>query len=130
MIVEMPISAPAPRPSLPSMIVIRDKENGREIISLRASTLEGADLSKMRLRYADLSNQNMHLANLNGAALWGADLRGADLRGSDMRNTNLRKANLKGAKLHGANLTNALYDMDTVWPDDFDLSWEAIVLAE
>jgi hypothetical protein len=116
----------APAPAL----VIRDKENGRELFKSRSASLECADLSKSRLRYADLSGQNLHLANLNGANLWGADLSGADLRGADLRNANLRRVNLEGARLAGANLTDAMYDPHTIWPDDFDLSWEAVKLIE
>ena len=113
-----------------AQVVIRDKETGKEIRTFRGGSLEGADLSKTRFRYADLRGQNMHFANLNASNFWGADMRGADLRGADLRGANLRRANLEDAKLAGANLTDAIYDQQTVWPADFDLSWERVRLVE
>jgi uncharacterized protein YjbI with pentapeptide repeats len=66
---------------------------------------------------ADLSNANLHLADLRGAQLIGAnlsnaflkaaDLRGADLFLADLSNAFLRKAHLSGATLDSANLNSA-----------------------
>jgi len=111
-------------------IVLKDKGNGRVLKIHRGYTLERADLSRGRLRYVDLRGHNLHLANLNGANLWGADLRETDLRGADLRGANLRRVNLEGAKLAGANLTGAMYDSQTVWPEGFDLTWEAVELVD
>jgi len=112
------------------MIVIRDKERGTEVWTVRSHTLENCDLAKLRLRYAGLYSQNLKCANLAGANLWGADLRWADLRGANLRGANLRRANLSGAKLAGADLRDALYDSQTQWPEGFDADFEGVKLTE
>lgn len=112
------------------MIVIKDKERGNEVWTVRSHTLEGTNLARVRLRYAGLFNQNMQRANLSGANLWGADLRFADLRGANLSGANLRRANLGGAKLTGANLWDAVYDEHTVWPEGFNVDLEGARLAE
>jgi uncharacterized protein YjbI with pentapeptide repeats len=109
-----------------SMLVIRDKDTGVRIAQVPGTTLQAADLSRQRLRYAALQGQNLHGARLHRTNLWGADLRGADLRGADLREAVLCRADLTGAKLAGANLTHALFDEQTRWPADFDPSWELL----
>jgi uncharacterized protein YjbI with pentapeptide repeats len=90
----------------------------------RVISLEGADLSGLRLDHpqlwnADLSEANLSNAVLSGrtaildnANLYGADLSGADLsvallQLADLRNADLREANLSRAALNGADLSGA-----------------------
>ena len=59
------------------------------------------------------------LPNLNGADLSGVDLRWADLDGADLKGANLTKADLRwadldGVDLKGANLTGAIFDRTTL----------------
>lgn len=112
------------------MIEIKDKDSGASILKIPGSTLESADLSRLRLRYAGLSGSNLHRASLRRSNLWGADLRGADLRAADLREAILCRADLTGAKLAGANLDHAAFDELTRWPSDFDPSWELLVSFE
>ena len=81
------------------------------------------DLSKLRLRGADLRGANLRNMDLS----W-ADLRNADLRGVDLRETNLSWANARGADLSradlfqsdisGAELTGAKFHKATLsWAD-------------
>lgn len=59
-------------------------------------------------------------ANLSGAHLYRADLSCSVLMGADLSRTNLRKAKLRGCSgLDSAVLSGALYDGETLWPDDF-----------
>jgi uncharacterized protein YjbI with pentapeptide repeats len=48
-------------------------------------------------------------ANLKGANLSSADLSGAQLFGVDLSNT----------RLIGVRVSRALYDEDTIWPEEF-----------
>lgn len=83
-----------------------------ELIGL---ALVGADLQHAAMRGANLQKSDLRMADLAGADLRGADLRGVDLRGADLRGADLREA-----RLHRAVLGEALYDLGTLWPADFD----------
>ena len=81
-------------------------------------TLNGADLSGVDLRWADLTGVNLKGANLAGAdlrwaTLMGANLKGADLRGAIIDGTFLDEADLTGANLTGVCLNAAYLDDDT-----------------
>lgn len=54
----------------------------------------------------DLSNANLHGANLSVADLRDANLIGANLGGADLTDSDLSGANLNDADLSGANLTS------------------------
>lgn len=69
--------------------------------SLRRSNLRGTDLRGSDIRMASLSHSNLTGASLRHARLDGADLTGADLTGAD---------------LSGATLSRAVYDGETIWP--------------
>jgi hypothetical protein len=76
------------------------------VIYPRLVGLRGADLSKARLRGAQLvSTDRKEAISLEEAMLRGADLRDADLRGADLRGADLRGADLRGADLRGAILS-------------------------
>jgi uncharacterized protein YjbI with pentapeptide repeats len=76
------------------------------------TNLQGADLRKSNLLFAnfwnadlqgaDLQGADLKRANLQDADLQDADLQDADLQGADLKNANIENANLRGAK--GANL--------------------------
>ena len=63
---------------------------------------------QLRLRKADLRNQDLRFVNFVGAQMEEADLAGADLAFAQLNGAYLYSANLKGAKLHHADLTGAV----------------------
>ena len=69
--------------------------------------LRYADLSDADLRVADLHNADLRHADLSYADLRVAKLSGADLRHADLSDADLRYADLSGADLSGADLHNA-----------------------
>jgi uncharacterized protein YjbI with pentapeptide repeats len=69
--------------------------------------LEGADLSGVDLRRANLTDADLHGINLTEADLSGSDLRGANLRGANLRAAYLRATDIMGANLSAANLREA-----------------------
>jgi len=74
--------------------------------------LAGAMLNAVKLRGADLANDNLSGADLTGSDLVQADLSGADLHGAHMWRSNLSRAkfneaNLSGATLGRTNLSNS-----------------------
>lgn len=94
----------------------------RHVIDLRDVILNGANLSRAHLRYADLRGASLSKANLRSAGLIdaklshtcfeNADLSGAALNYADLTNANLRNAILlrtflDGARLIGASLIGA-----------------------
>ena len=81
-------------------------------------TLNGADLSRVDFKWADLTGVNLTGANLAGAdlrwaTLMGANLSHADLRGAIIDGTFLDEADLTGANVTGVNLNAAYLDDDT-----------------
>ena len=108
-------------------IVVVNIKKLKAIGNCKKCDLTGADLSKMYLRYSDLTQTNLTGANLSFADLEGVNLSGANLSGaklykamllkanlrgvyapnSDLSNTNLSNTNLNNADLAGANLSNA-----------------------
>jgi uncharacterized protein YjbI with pentapeptide repeats len=99
--------------------------------------LIGANLSYANLSYADLSSAelepigygvlgqniiytNLNHANLNHANLNYANLINANLNSANLNGANLSGAILSGANLNGANLNGAIYNVDTLFPENFD----------
>ena len=85
---------------------------------LGLTKLSNVDLTGADLRWASLMDVNLKGANLTGADLrWttlaGANLKGADLRGAIIDGTNLDEADLTGANVTGVNLHSAYLDDDT-----------------
>ena len=81
-------------------------------------TLNGADLSGVDFKWADLSFAKLPNANLTGTDLRWADLTGAnlyhaDLRGAIIDGTILVEADLTGANVTGLNLNAAYVDDQT-----------------
>jgi uncharacterized protein YjbI with pentapeptide repeats len=91
---------------------------------LRLVEFVDADLRGATFRYAQLSQVDLHWANLQGADLRDADLRGANLAYTNLANADLRRADLLGADVSlahfpGANLFGAnLRDVKFRWLDD------------
>ena len=74
-------------------------------IDLKKSYLHGADLSRARLNFANLSDANMRKSQLSGAHLMGSDLGSAKLVYAWLDDTQLQGANLNYANLLGASLS-------------------------
>jgi uncharacterized protein YjbI with pentapeptide repeats len=106
--------------------------NGKDLSNIN---LEGIDLSNRNLAAANwrgtiLIRANLSYTNLSSAALEGADLRGANLTASNLEGANLENSylyravlcgcNLSGVNLQGAKMALALYDSQTVWPENYD----------
>jgi uncharacterized protein YjbI with pentapeptide repeats len=70
--------------------------------------LKGADLSSCDLSGINLSSADLSNAKLQGAVLKGADLSKCDLSGADLTGADLREAKLEGTNLRDANLCAAL----------------------
>jgi hypothetical protein len=68
---------------------------------------DSISLSRVALRYADLTDANLRRADLTDADLRRADLTDASLYKADLTDTYLSRADLTDADLHGANLTEA-----------------------
>ena len=75
--------------------------------------LTGADLRWANMDGVDLKGANLTGADLRWATLAGANLSNADLRGAIIDGTNLDEADLTGANLTGVNLHSAYLDDDT-----------------
>lgn len=72
-----------------------------------ASLLRGADLTRVNLSNAPLSDINLRRAWIPWGTLQNVILNNSDLRGTELRNANLKQANLEKANLAWANLQNA-----------------------
>lgn len=81
--------------------------------------MEGAILHE-----AHLEGENLTRAHLEGASLYDARLERAKLY-----NARLERANLYEAHLEGAHLEGAVYDDNTVWPEDLDPKAPALARA-
>jgi uncharacterized protein YjbI with pentapeptide repeats len=93
--------------------------------NLRKVDLSEADLTQAHLigavlRDANLRDGQLSRADLRGAVLRGADLRQADLSGADLTGAHVNRADLTGADLSGANMTKAVYSASTAFPPSFD----------
>lgn len=107
-----------------------DKDNDLALV-------EGAQLNKASLRYAEahrvfLANASLWKADLQGAYLSEADLRGADLEQANLQSALLDRANLARAKLQQAHLQRANLSRADLRHADFsfaDLSASLLVDA-
>lgn len=91
----------------PGRIEIRHKDSGEVLRSLRAETLENADLAGVELRGAQLSKTKLCRANLFASDLSRANLQESDLSDANLRGAILTDANLTGAVLKDANMVSA-----------------------
>ncbi len=86
----------------------------------------GSDEQKVRVRKVyvrDIIDGERLVSNHGARAnLIEANLEGANLRGANLRGANLRGANLEGANLRGANLREAVHNLYTRWPEEFDVA--------
>ena len=85
--------------------------------------LNGADLSGLDFKWADLDG-----ADLSNADLTGANLRWASLMDTNLSNTNLTGADLRWANLDGANLDGA--DLSNANLTGTDLRWASLMDAD
>lgn len=84
-----------------------------------------AQLYKTDLSGSEMYEVNFSQAQLNKSRFYRSDLRsakleGAKLKGSDLRQANLAGANMSGATLEDTNVEGAVFDLETIWPKDFD----------
>lgn len=99
--------------------------------------LDGANLVQANFKEVDLTGVNLTKANLSGANLEKTDLTNTNLtmanlkdvnaKGTNFRRANLIKANLDGINLDGANLSEARYDSNTKWPQDFGYQYSGAI---
>ena len=75
---------------------------------LKGANLSGANLSWASLMDTDLKDANLTGADLRWATLDGADLSNANLTGTDLRWTSLQDADLPGADLRGATMDGTI----------------------
>lgn len=80
-----------------------------ENADLRGAYMHGANLGRLVLINADLSEGDLSDSHLKGGILGftnlsGANLSNADMRGAELLDANLQRANLTGADLRGADL--------------------------
>ncbi len=73
-------------------------------------TLDGADLSGLDFKWADLDGADLKGADLTGTNLRWAGLDGADLKGANLTGTDLRWATLMDADLSHTDLRGAIVD--------------------
>lgn len=99
------IRAEARRLTLTTLRQLDGEHNQKLIQFLRDENLLVGTYSSGNI--IDLSNANLHKANLEGASLDWIDLRGACLRMANLEGADLRMVNLEGANLRMANLEGA-----------------------
>jgi uncharacterized protein YjbI with pentapeptide repeats len=87
------------------------------VADLQEADFSEADLFDANFTEADLTKAVFRAANLYRANLFATNLREADLRRANLRETYLGDADLRGAKLDGA-----VFDTETVLPDE--TNWE------
>jgi uncharacterized protein YjbI with pentapeptide repeats len=69
--------------------------------SLRGASLEGEDLSLVRIEAADLRDANLKRARMRGTYLFKTDLCGASLTGADLTDADVENACFRGVDLRG-----------------------------
>ena len=101
---------------------------------LRGANLGGAELQDTKLEKAlydektRFPKKGFNVAQTSAykiapkTNLRNADLRGADLKNEDLTGANLRGAILTGAELQDTQLYKALYNEETIFPEDFDVA--------
>lgn len=94
-------------------------------VQMRHANLARSLLRETRLDGCDLKDTDLRQAGLEHASLAGANLRSAYLQDADMRHVDLSQADLRGANLTGAILDRAVLagaraDNATAWPADLD----------
>ena len=99
--------------------------NGADLSGL---DFKWADLDGADLKGADLTGANLRWAGLDGADLKGADLTGANLRWASLMDTNLSNTNLTGADLRWAGLDGA--DLKGANLTGTDLRWANLMDAD
>ncbi|MBM3214175.1 pentapeptide repeat-containing protein [Candidatus Poribacteria bacterium] len=102
-----------------------ERERSRQRVERQAVLLWVAFDDLDSLRDADLTGMD-----LSGADLWGVDFRRLDLRGcrfdgsnflgADLRNADVRGCSFRDVYLGHTHMAGAIYDDDTVFPDDFE----------
>lgn len=86
-----------------------------ELVDLRLANLQGADLTRARLRGADL-----HLSQMQGVELTKADLQGADISYASLQGSDLSNAQLDGALLVETKLNGAVMRAARLWAAHLD----------
>jgi uncharacterized protein YjbI with pentapeptide repeats len=86
---------------------------------------DGSDFSRSNLVAADIQGgsyleTNFHSANLNMAWIWNVSFKGSSFEHANLSGARLYAVDLSGARLEHITLTDACYDIKTVWPERFD----------
>jgi uncharacterized protein YjbI with pentapeptide repeats len=101
-----------------SHVVAADAEMNQN--GMIGAILEGADLTRAKLDYGELARANFRRANLDHASLVGANLSGADFSEANLRNASLRGARLVSTALCRADLTGCKVYGISAWDLDLD----------
>jgi hypothetical protein len=101
-----------------SQVVAADAEMNQN--GMPGAILEGADLTRAKLDYGEFAQANFHRANLDHASLVGANLSGADFTEANLRNVSLRGARLVSTALRRADLTGCKVYGISAWDLDLD----------
>ncbi len=88
-------------------------------VKLKDARLQSADLSRADLEYADLTGADLSDANLQEAKLAAAKPIGANLHRANLTRADLAHADFSEANLDGVTLTDAKWDSETIWPENF-----------
>ena len=93
-------------------------------VYLRDAILHNSDLSLVRALNVDMTNLDLSGSNLSSASIVNTLLRGANLSNAELRQTDFNRSDLRGAELSNAYIERstfelALYDFETIWPEDF-----------
>ncbi len=93
---------------------------GMDLRFAEAVTIEltGADLEGTNLEGANLQGALLENANLKNSVLIGANLKRAKLKGANLKWADLTDANLRGADLTEARLTGAILKRANLWEAD------------
>ncbi|PSB68582.1 hypothetical protein C7B61_00135 [filamentous cyanobacterium CCP1] len=90
----------------------------------KEADLSNANLSNMIIAECSFSNSNLENASLEGTVLGGTgftnDFTNSNLTKANLVNSDLRSVDLSSANLAEANLSGAIYDENTVFPENFD----------
>ncbi len=101
----------------PTVAQVSEWVNYEKRDELLAADLSGMDLTDIQLWGGNLAGVNFQNVNFTKANLFGSDMAGADLRGADLSTADLHRTNLRGA----------IYNDETILPNEFSAESRGLV---